>query len=387
MKRFLIFVFAALTVGQATTALATPHVSALRIFSDKYPNNELEGFAPVRTAADAPQSWRDLKGYNRLLPYILPAPNQEEAGSCLYMSLTGIAEWWLANLYPWRSRLPNGPIDLSERFLMNVAGIDEDESGEANWQTDSIYLFNRGGYSFLNRSYPFTKGWYIEDKKGKLHTSFAGAPGAQYGTYYNWINRLEREPGIPVSLPKFDRSIIFADPEKNQWNVGVMPSDIVDQVKNALETAKAPVHVIYNHYGYWHAVNIMGFDDDYDWAENCPFVEGSRKYFPRKVADFQQDLETETDPEKRAKLVRRIEKFRGHSQKLEKVYAERVGCTGRGAFYVRDSLYSDPNQPLYDYDSSQEGEESNYAYPVIFREYEWLEYLANHVTQIYVVKQ
>lgn len=383
MKRFFLFVFAALAVGQATTALATPHVSALRIFSDKYPNNALEGLGPVRTAAEAPISWRDLPGFNRLLPYVLPSPNQEEAGSCLYMSLTGAAEWWLANLYPWRSRLPDGPIDLSERFLMNVAGIEEAENGEAHWQTDSILLFNRTRYAFLNSSYPFTKGWYVE-KDGKFEEARENQADANYGTYFNWINHLERHPGIPVSLPKFTRDVIFADPDANQWNIGVTPTNIVRQVKEALTRKKAPINVIYNHYGYWHAVNIVGFDDDYSWTEPCPFVEGSRKHFPRKAEELYRKITSERDNDERKRLMRLWQKTKDHGKKLEKAFAERAGCSRRGAFYVRDSLYSDPNAPAYDYDPQKTGEESNYAYPVIYREYEWLEYLANHVTQILV---
>ncbi len=385
MKRFLIFVFAALAVGQATTALATPHVSGLRIFSDKYPNNIAEGTIPVRTAADAPRSWRELRGFTSLLPYILPAPNQEEAGSCLYMSLTGIAEWWLAYRFPWRDRSSEGPIDLSERFLMNIAGIEEAENGQKNWRPDSIYLFNKTKYALLNRSYRFTKGWYTETD-GKPLATYPNAPNAKYGTYYNWINEIERVPGIPVYLPKFERDILFADPAKNQWNIGVTPATIVATVKAALKKNRAPIHVIYNHYGYWHAVNIMGFDDDYEWVKPCPFVEGAREFFPKRASEYLSQSETASTEAERVKLKRRANKFLGHSQKLEKIYAERSGCQPRGAFFVRDSLYSDPAALKYDYDTSRDGEESHYAYPVIFREYEWLEFLANHVTQISVVR-
>src|SRR4051812_43128067 len=33
-----------------------------------------------------------LGGFNELIPYVLASPDQEDAGSCLYMAITGLAE-------------------------------------------------------------------------------------------------------------------------------------------------------------------------------------------------------------------------------------------------------------------------------------------------------
>ena len=93
-----------------------------------------------------PFGW-SLGGFDKLVPFVLPSPNQEGAGSCLYMATTGVAEWWLARLNPTLSRAPDGPLDLSERHLMNLAGgrgnEQEDKADLPNWRTDSIYLFNQ----------------------------------------------------------------------------------------------------------------------------------------------------------------------------------------------------------------------------------------------------
>ena len=86
-------------------------------------------FCVVQPAQATPTSYTpeivrnidELQGFNELVPYVLPSPQQEDAGSCLYMSLTGIAEWWLARLNPAVSRRPNGPLDLSERHLINIS--------------------------------------------------------------------------------------------------------------------------------------------------------------------------------------------------------------------------------------------------------------------------
>lgn len=384
MKRTRFFIFAALAVGHATTALATPHVSGLRSYGIKYPNSAEEGSQPVLTYAFAPRNFKELRGFKDLLPFVMASPNQNEAGSCLYMSLTGIAEWWLGKLYPWRSRKPDGSIDLSERHLMNLAGVEEDTNGISNWKTQSIKIYNNAGHGFLNRSYRFTKGWYkVSDNHDYSYViARPGDEGAYYGTGYNWINELDHASPLTVRLPKFKPEVLFADPASNQWNVVVAPHDIVATVKQALQEKQAPVHVIYNHYGYWHAVNIVGFDDE-QTTDGCPFVSGAVKFFGEKVAELEAAIVVEADPRVRAKLRKRLAKYMEYRDRLQAAYPAGK-CQKKGVFYVRDSLYGDAEQPIYDYDVMQQGDEEPYAKPVIFREYDWLTYLANHVTLISV---
>lgn len=369
----------------AQPAFAAAHRSGLKELTGlKYPTSGEEGKGPVAVSALALPTGGVPGGFNELLGFALRSPDQEEAGSCLYMSLTGAAEWWLARLHPRQLRTPDGPIDLSERFLMNVAGLEEDENGIANWKTDSIYLFNKIGYTLLNRDYRFTKGWYVRDAKGEPQPGKAGDPGAAYDAYYSWIDERASVPNAPhVALPRFRREVLFADPASNQWNTGVMPSDIVERIKNALVKNKAPVQVIYNHFGYWHATLILGFDDGQDNLQ-CKFVNRFLDYMPKKAAEARAQAAQEKDPAVRERLLRQAAKADAAHAGTERAFREGGGCHPQGVFYVRDSIYKDPEGPIYDYDPSQTGEESPYVKSSVMLEYDWVRTMANHATQILV---
>lgn len=345
----------------------------------KWPNTSEEGTEPVETYAESTES---LTGFTELIPYSLATPDQEDAGSCLYMSLTGIAEWWLAKLRPELSRELDGPLDLSERQLMNLAGISEDQNGVKNWKTDSIYLYNSKRLALLNKNYRFTKNWHVTNQHGDLVPATRYTRGAVYDSSFNWINQLKIAPNPNVQLPTFERDVIFADPESNQWNVAVMPSDIVEKVKEKLESRKAPVHVIYNHYGYWHAVNIIGFDDEMK-KNNCQFVSKFEIYMEEEPKKLRKQAAQTSNPAEQEKLLARALKFENTKKKFSAAYKQGGGCGDKGMFYVRDSIYPDESKP-YDYDLNQPGTEGFYSKPVIVREYEWLTYMANHATQVYV---
>lgn len=348
----------------------------------KYPNDKLEGRRPTLSPAWAPADLSQLGGFNELVPFVIASPDQEDAGSCLYMSMTGIAEWWLARLYPQRPRDLNGPLDLSERQLMNLSGLSDAAREVKNWRTDTIFLYNSSSLGVLNRSFRFTKGWFRETLNGYERAS-PNSAGATYGTAYNWIYGLDTTQTLTVRLPKFARSVIFADANSNQWAVGVAPADIVGQVKALLRVRKAPVQVIYNHYGYWHSVFIVGFDDAKD-TEGCPFVNGSDDKFAAHVEDLRRSIAESTDPSEKTLLNAQLSRSEEALDQLRRHPRDRR-CNPHGVFYVRDSLYSSPNSPIYDYDTSQSGEERPYATPIVYREYAWLELFGNHVTQIYLL--
>ena len=153
--------------------------------------------------------------------------------------------------------------------------------------------------------------------------------------------------------------------------------------KTALKTRKAPVLVIYNHFGYWHAVYVMGFDDEAD-SEHCSFVERSRKHYVTSVENIRKELDNTTDPYAREKLEKRLAKAERTTSAMEAAWQRGGGCAGKGVFYVRDSIYEDQDGPVYDYDPSRRGDEAPYSSSVILHEYEWLKYLSNHVVQPYV---
>ncbi|MEK7801359.1 MAG: hypothetical protein AAB276_02795, partial [Pseudomonadota bacterium] len=203
----------------ASSALAEYHRSEL--VAVKYPNNVNEGNSPVYSKSLVIDG--DItSGFVELLPFVIPSPNQEEAGSCLYMATTGNVEWLLAKNNPNLPRKMNGPIDLSERHLMNVAGLDEAGNGVANWKTDSVFLFNWMKGAQLNQNYPYTKGYYTQETDG-IHEAKSDTPAAEYGTSYNWLDQHHTITSAPIPLLELTREILFADPESNQWNMGVTP--------------------------------------------------------------------------------------------------------------------------------------------------------------------
>lgn len=329
----------------------------------KFPNSPTEGPLPIQTTVLAPLGGPEtLPGFTELLPFVLRAPNQLEAGSCLYMSLTGIAEFFLAKKNPSSSRAPDGPVDLSERYLMNLAGTAEHRPGLENWRTDSILLLNETGTAPLNAGYRFTKGYYVM-RDGRNQKAGAKTPGAKYGATYNWVNELGQATRF-VRLPKFQREVLFADPAGDQWNTGVMPAGIVDTIREKLVARKAPVHVIYNHFGYWHAVNIVGFDDEAD-TQDCSFVRSFLDGMKKKGRAGNA----------RAAL---------YGRKAQTAFDAGGGCHPKGMFYVRDSIYRDPSAPLYDYDKKRAGEEEHYTKSIVLHEYDWVRVMANHATQIFV---
>lgn len=321
-----------------------------------------------------------LQGFSDLVPFVLPSPHQEDAGSCLYMTLAGVAEWWLARLNPSLSRVSNGPIDLSERFVINASDKPKNMRNVANWRTDSIEILNAEGRALLNSTYPFTKGWYYEDSKGDIFPAFPGSAGSEYGVILNWFDNLKSVATGYVQLPKFKREVIFADPEENEWNVGLNPPNIVEKVKSILVTKKAPVQVIYNHESYWHSVFVVGFDDERSSRE-CGFVESSIRYFDELQRELTQKAAKASSEAERKSITKRAKIQRTSRDKVKNSYKAAGGCRGQGVFYVRNSEFYGFDG-TYDYDQTARGDEKPYAPRIMLLEYEWLEHLANHVTMI-----
>jgi hypothetical protein len=367
-------------------AVSANSAAALPLRSDFIPDvlRTQQSIGMPETLNSFLNSTNPLGGFDNLVPYVLASPDQEDAGSCLYMATTGIAEWWLARLNPQLSRRPNGPVDLSERFLMNMAGIDENETKLKNWRTDSIYLFNNNNQkSYLNRDFPYTKGWYKNSAiSNNLEPATPNATGAEYGTSFNWISQLDKITAPSIRLPHFSREVLFADPENNQWNIGVAPPNIVEMVKAKLIEKRAPVLVIYNHHSYWHAVYVIGFNDNIDNG-SCAYTERFRERVGQRVVELEEAARNAKTEEERKTYEQRAQRSREAQTKIETAYANGGGCTSnKGVFYIRDSIYPDENGPLYDYDPNSAGEERPYTKKIVFKEYDWLRYFANNVVVV-----
>lgn len=366
-----------------------PAIRKLHGFKFSNPETRLEEelmsseLDPRESIAEAPLDVSQLGGFNELLRYVTPSPDQEEAGSCLYMSVTGIAEWWLGRLNPKTVQRPDGIFDISERDTMHLSSNSDAASLVENWKTDTALAFNGTRSILRNSALRFTKGWYKEDSDGDYVEALPQEQGAEYGPHFNWIAPKEKTylPTDFISLPRFERTVIFADPTSNQWNVAVTPDDIVEKVKVALTSQKAPVQVIYNHQGYWHSVYIAGYNDNQQ-TRGCPFVQLDRQHFKNEITRIKAKLGQELPDAERERLVKRLTNQEDLSHRLEARIAAAGGCKNRGVFYVRDSIYSDSSEAVYDYDLGTKGEERNYSKRIILREYDWLRFVANHVIQV-----
>jgi len=327
----------------------------------------------------------DLKGgFTELLPYILPAPYQGNAGTCLFMAHTGVAEWWLARLNPQIPQKLDGKFDLSERYSINLSVLDIGDHEVNNWRTDTIFRFNTNGESFANRLYRFSKGWYKRNSRGDRVKAGKADPHARYGIGYNWIPELDSLETGSIQLPHFTREILFADPAKNQWSINVAPADIVQQVKTALKTRKAPIVVIYNHMGYWHTVILLGFNDKAS-THKCTYVNDYITYMPQRAAELKSQAGKTQDEKLKRKLLAKARSALKRGAQAAKAFKQSGGCKEQGVFYVRDSIYPDKTLPLYDYDLTRTGEEEHYSTKIITREYQWLEIFANHIYQILIL--
>lgn len=341
--------------------------------SDLIPDNLSQTYKDLDGSIHRPSKESFKGGYNDLLKFVIPAPYQAGAGSCLFMSHTGVLEWWMG-------KLSGKKRDLSERYFMNLqkAGIGDDLI--SNWRTDTIYRMNKTRKTFLNKRFRFTKDWYAV-KGGVRIPSTESTEGSKYGVKYNWIVELDTLLKQPVvKVPKFSRNIIFADPAENQWNVGTAPKDIVKKMKAALKNNKAPLIVIYNHTNYWHATMVVGYNDNAS-SEGCSFVSSYEEKMNLRADEIVEEAHETESPKEKKKLLKKAANFRKRGKKVNKSYLDNGGCKGKGVFYVRDSIYPDKSMPLYDYNLDSSGEEEHLNAKVILREYEWAEQLANHVVQ------
>ena len=344
----------------------------------KYVKQEFkpEGFDNIDTEALLPSEDTFKGGYNKLIPYVLPSPYQENAGSCLFMSHTGVIEVLM------NQKLNTNKIDLSERYLMNLAKDKVASEKVKNWRTDTIFRSNAKLKSYLNKDFRYTKGFYkvVNGKRVKANEQ---EQGATYGIKYNWVVDYKNIKANAVKLPNFQREVIFKDKDENQWNINGAPKNIVSLIKTAIRKRNAPVLVIYNHHGFWHANFILGFNDKAS-SDGCKFVSTFEESMNKRADEIVEEANQAQTSKEKEKLLRKAAKFRKRGKEVNDAYLANGGCRGKGIFYVRDSIYPQESMPFYDYDLERQGEEKNLNAPIIVREYEWVERLANHAIQIYV---
>lgn len=335
----------------------------------KYPNSPDEGTTPVVSTALAPVRIQDLRGFNELLPFLTPSPDQEDVNSCMLMSLTGVVEWWAHRANNVTRFVQNGPLDISERWWMNLSNQDRFTNDINYWFTDAIYLFNKA-QSASNREYPFRKGWYVETEDD-IVPARQNQQGAKYGGRYNWIDETDRVRGPFIKAPTLGRKILAKNNDENPWAIGTAPEDIVERVIESFQKYKSPIQVIYNHEGFWHSVFLIGYDADMS-SMGCPFTKESAEYYQK-----------EADRSQAAGDRKRAAKFLRYKRELLEALRRGGGCNPKGMFYVRDSQYSDPSEEIYVYDPTNPQANKPYSKRVVLREFDWIRTMANHVMVIY----
>ncbi len=326
--------------GTKAPGLGVPGVPDLPVFSAALTIKRTAATDPTSTS---PHAFDTAFGAvnTEMLPFVLASPYQDNAGSCLFMATTGVAEILMNQHTPLDDIQYLGDTDLSERFLMNA--INFVPAFEMLWElSDLIYTYNYLGGSMLDRDYPM-------------------AVSASEGVAYSWTNDLPGDwEDQLVETPGFERTTIFIDPAKDEysyWNVGLMDDTTVEQIKYELRTKNAPVIIVYNHYKWWHSDIIVGYDDTVE-TNGCPMVESMINYFNQNEAG-------------------------GYATKIEDHMEEIGGCTDMGIFYVRDSIYDGEGEELiYNY-GGPNPTSAKYSKRIIERTYNWVKFLSNHAYAIY----
>jgi hypothetical protein len=321
--------------------------------------------AALRLLAPAGRDEDEEPGYllrqDDLLPYVLASPNQLDGGTCLFMSNTGAMEILLNQHTPQDLVTYSGDTDLSERYLMNASGYMSGKDIRYTL-TDTLYTYNGFGGSLLSRDYPFTMGYMKDNPDGSSSLAQPGDPDAYISCYVNWYDQLpDSWQDTLTPTPETERTLIYVDPERSessQWNVGIVGPTVVERIKTELRTKNAPVIVVYNHFLYWHAAIIVGYDDTIK-TDGCPFVDATLEYFAEQGAD-------------------------GYVQKVE-AHKEAVGgCTNTGVFLVRDSIYDgEEDEPTYTYSESGPAYSQKYSKRLIGHSYDWVTFLGNHVYTVH----
>lgn len=175
-----------------------------------------------------------------LLPYVQPAPDQGRTGTCIYVGSTGAMEIIANKKYGIKNPKSYGRYDLSEGFLINAPAIPEEEAEDKIFLEKQVLKFNVG-FGIL------AKVWDFDVWNGSRPDRTV------------WDNRdYSQMPKVP--LPKIETIFLFKE-GKDRWATNVLDDSHIDMIKEALVTHQSPVLITYNDSGFWHVINIVGYDD------------------------------------------------------------------------------------------------------------------------------
>ncbi len=195
------------------------------------PTDRLPSIPPnVDSQNEATDHSFQLKGY------MLPSPDQLGAGSCLYMSATGIAEFLLNKSKGIVHPQVGGPTDLSEQWTINLSKRVQ----LGNNYTDAPELLARAGA--------------IPDSRLKFK-AYAGS---------TWMNEAAFGMNGTEALPAMKKEVLFnTGGEGSQQSYGRMRPGDLEKIKQYLRNNESPVLFVYKPptANWWHANIITGYDD------------------------------------------------------------------------------------------------------------------------------
>ncbi|HXH32673.1 MAG TPA: hypothetical protein VNJ01_17880 [Bacteriovoracaceae bacterium] len=181
------------------------------------------------------QASRRPAALDELVDYVIQAPDQGEAGTCLYISSTGSMEILLNKKYGLKNQRLGDRFDLSEMYL----NFQKDWTKTEHRTVDAVLKFN----------------W-----RKAIHESTL-----PYN--YNEDEVWDKPPGFAslskMTVPQVATTRLFVK-GKDKWSTNVLVTSDVEKIKQALWDHKSPVLVNYNDDGFWHSINIVGYDDRVD---------------------------------------------------------------------------------------------------------------------------
>ena len=212
--------------------------------------------------------------YTELLPFVQESPDQGDVASCLYMSTTGAIELLLNQKYNIRYPQKGEIFDISERFTINLPG-----SQGSSWHLTALSKLNKN-WAIAESDLPFNA-W---TESGEVDRSMWRRPANFYSLPRMKIDNTFKAKRLFIRGKRYAKYVV--------------QNGDIELVKKALVEKNAPVLINYNHDGWWHMINIVGYDDN---------AKGECTHTP--------------EPE----------------------------CTKLGGFYVRDSLGKDVHLRSYDW--------------------------------------
>ena len=176
--------------------------------------------------------------YTELNDYVIPAPNQGQVNTCLFMGATGAMEILLNKKLKNKHPRVNGDTDISERYTISEKPSERSKT----WFEDAFLKFD-SGVAVLTRDMPFES----FNEKGDINESV-------------WEEPENFKTAHRITLPKVDTVFLFTE-GADRFARGVLNQSHVQKVKEALVKYQSPVLAVGNDEDFWHVTVITGFDD------------------------------------------------------------------------------------------------------------------------------